>query len=81
MYSAIALMTAGVDMLPRWPTRQGTGTGYVDSDTRSVVRLDGIRALQPGRRKEFRSELSRARPQLAWRSPPNTHSGDNPEAD
>ncbi|QBB72676.1 hydrogenase [Pseudolysobacter antarcticus] len=60
-------------------TDKGTGTGYVDIDTRSAVQLDGTRGVA-GEPAEFAPTFTSAIPahNVAIK---HAHSGDNPEAD
>jgi len=60
-------------------TDKGTGTGYVDSDTRSIVQLDGTRGTT-GEAAEFTATFTSATAAHSVATK-HAHSGDNPEAD
>ncbi len=59
-------------------TDKGTGTGYVDMDTRSAVQLDGTRGVA-GESAEFTPTFTNAAAHSV--AIKHAHSGDNPEAD
>ncbi len=81
VYGAIAL-AGGWGLTHRCAvayTDKGTGTGYIDSDTRSSVQLDGTRATA-AETAEFTATFTSATAAHSV-AIKHAHSGDNPEAD